>query len=121
MASSDNPLEQVANTVEATPAAASEKVEQVAETLADAAEEASQAARDATSPKEHEVLAGVSEALHLLRAELKRSNDLREFEQKQAEQVVATNSEIASQPVAEVVEDVKPRYVRRAGRKVKKK
>lgn len=116
-----NELGHVERELEHAPAAAAEHVEQVANTLEDAAEQASEAAKEATSPKEHEVLSGVSEALQLLRAELKRANDLREFEQKQAEQVVATNSEVAQQPIADVVEEVQPRYVRRAGRKVKKK
>jgi len=114
-------IEHVEQGLEEIPAAAVEQVEKVADTLEDAAEQASEAAKEATNPHEHEVLAGVSEALQLLRAELKRANDLREFETKQAQETVATNSEIAAAPVAEVVEDVKPRYVRRGGRKVKAK
>lgn len=101
--------------------AASEQVAQVADTLENAAEQASSAAKDATNQAEHEVLASVSEALQLLRAELKRANDFREYEQRQASQAVAAASETASQPVAELVNaDPPARKVRRGARKVKR-
>lgn len=101
---------------------ASSQVEAVADSLQEAAEEASSAAQDAASHTEHEVLSGVASALHMLQAELKRANDLREFEARQAEKVVEDASETATAPVAEIVEEAPPvKKVRRGARKVAKK
>jgi hypothetical protein len=102
------------------PEEGAKKAEQIANSLEKVAEQASDAAKDATNHSEHEVLSGVSSALELLRAELKRANDLREFEQRQAEKVTEQASDQAQEPIAQVIDDTPPRRVRRGARKVKR-
>lgn len=80
-------------------------------------DDATHAAVAAPTPGDHEIMSSVAQALELVRAELKRGNDLREFEQKKTEEALAP----VEAPVAEVVEAPPVRMVRRGARKVKRK
>lgn len=89
--------------------------------LEETIKDASQAAADAPSQAEHEVMSNLSSALTLLHAELKRANDQREFTQKQVTETVAAAND-AGPPVADVVPEAPSvRKVRRGARKVTKK